>query len=124
MGIIHNIEFAIVFSHGAKLVTCSFLSGDWTKTENNDSAVASPTFSLAKAAFVPEAAMAGAAATVHLAFMTRSSLGSSWVLGLCSPNQCRSRDLVTVTICQGNCIQNTESLIVFVTYTQAHSADN
>ena len=124
MGVIHNIEFAIVFSRGAKLVACSFLSGDWTKTENNDSVVASPTFYLAKAAIVPEAAMAVAAAIVPLAFMTRSSLGTSWVLGLCYPNQSRSRDLVIVTICQGNCIQITESLILFLTYTHAHSADN
>lgn len=62
-------------------MTYSFLSGDWTRTENNNCVVASVTFSLAKEAFLHEAAAALAAALFHLAFMESYLLGTFWVLG-------------------------------------------
>lgn len=72
-------------ARGAKLVTCSFLSGHWTKTEKNGCVVARAAFYLAKAAFVREAVAAVEVAAVHLAFM-RFSLEASWVLQI-NPNQ-------------------------------------
>lgn len=62
-------------------MTCSFLSGDWTRTENNNCAVASVTFSLVKEAFLHEAAAPLAASTFCLAFMESYSLDTSRVLG-------------------------------------------
>lgn len=71
-------------ARGAKLVTFSFLSGHWTKTEKNGCVVARAAFYLAKAAFVREA-VAAVEVAVHLAFM-RFSLEASWVLQI-NPNQ-------------------------------------
>lgn len=82
-------------------MTCFFLSGDWSRTENNNCVVASATFSLAKESFLYEVAAALAASTFCLAFMENYSLVTSWVLGtvlsksiqINRPGGCQSRHL-------------------------------
>lgn len=94
-------------------MTYSFLPGDWTRTENKGCVVASATFDLTKASCLHEAAAVVAAATSHLAFMKRCSLSTSRVLGTVLYKWIQIKDLVIVTICQGDCNQ-TMSLSSFL----------
>lgn len=104
-------------------MTC-FLLGDYKDGKYN-CVVTSTTFNLAKEAFLHVAAAEVSAATFHLLFMEDIHWESPSFWVLCCSNQSRSKDPVFVTICQGHCIQNSESLLIlFLKHTYAHIAED
>lgn len=75
VGAIHNIECAYSFYPGSKTYDLSFSS--WRQRQRIKTVTATPTFYLVQEAFLHEAVAVVSAATFHLVFMKRYSLGIS-----------------------------------------------